>query len=131
VPVLSRHEDAREPIEVLAGMGGLEVAALAGAVARRRVPVLVDGFFTGAAALVAARLAPACVDAMIAGQCSPEPGHTVQLESLGLSPVLDLGMRLGERSGAPVAVGVVQAALDVLTDMATFASLGLGDQPQR
>lgn len=132
--ILTRHEAAREPIEVLAAMGGLEVAALAGVVlgcAQRRVPVLVDGFITGSAALVAARLAPECIDAMMAGQRSTEPGHTVQLESLGLVPVLDLGMRLGEGSGAAVAIGVVQAALDVLAEMATFDSLGLGDHPER
>lgn len=113
---------------VLARMGGLEVAALTGVVlgcAARRIPVLVDGFITGAAALVAARIAPASVDAMIAAHLSPEPGHARQLAALGLTPLLDLQMRLGEGSGAAVAIPVIRAALAILTEMAGFDRLGL------
>jgi nicotinate-nucleotide--dimethylbenzimidazole phosphoribosyltransferase len=129
--VLARHPEARDPLDVLAAMGGLEVAALTGVVlgcAARRVPVVLDGFITTAAALVAARLAPACTDAMVAGHRSREPGHAVQLGALGLDPVLDLDLRLGEGSGATLAVGVVRAAAAVLDEMATFASLGLAEE---
>lgn len=131
--VLRRHGDADGPWEVLARMGGLEVAALVGVVlgcAARRVPVLLDGFITTAAALVAARLAPASVDAMVAGHLSPEPGHAVQLEELGLEPVLTLRMRLGEGSGAALAVPVLRSAVAVLAEMGSFADLGLAqDRP--
>ncbi|AXH96685.1 nicotinate-nucleotide--dimethylbenzimidazole phosphoribosyltransferase [Ornithinimicrobium avium] len=128
--VLRRHGDADDPWEVLAGIGGLEVAALTGVVlgcAARRVPVLLDGFITTAAALVASRLAPASVDAMVAGHLSPEPGHAVQLEELGLEPVLRLGMRLGEGSGAALAVPVLRSAVALLAQMGSFADLGLAD----
>lgn len=127
--VLARHASVSDdPLAVLAAMGGLEVAALAGVVlgaAERQVPVLVDGFITGAAALVAARLAPACTDALVAAHLSPEPGHALQLAALGLRPLLDLQMRLGEGSGAALAINVVRSSIAVLTEMATFASLGL------
>ena len=130
--VLRRHADVKEGDTwgVLARMGGLEIAALAGVVlgcAARRVPVLLDGFITTAAAVVAARLAPAAVDAMIAGTLSPEPGHAVQLEELGLEPILRLGMRLGEGSGASLAIPVVRSAVAVLADMGSFADLGLAE----
>jgi len=128
--ILARHATSgvsNDPLATLASIGGLEVAALAGVVlgaAERRIPVLVDGFITGAAALVAARLAPASTDAMIAGHLSPEPGHALQLAALGLRPLLDLEMRLGEGSGAALAINLVRSAIAVLTEMATFASLG-------
>lgn len=117
-----------DPLDALAAVGGLEIAALVGVVlgcAAHRVPVVVDGFITGSAALVAARLAPDSVDAMIAGHRSVEPGHTVQLTALGLDPVLDLELRLGEGSGATLALGVLRSALAILSDMATFESIGL------
>lgn len=129
--ILARHQDAEDPWEVLARMGGLEIAALTGVVlacAARRVPVLLDGFITTAAAVVAWRLAPACVEAMVAGHLSPEPGHAIQLQALGLEPVLDLGMRLGEGSGAALAIPVVRAAAAVLREMGSFADLGLDDE---
>lgn len=127
--ILARHADAAgDPLKVLAAVGGLEIAALAGVVlgsAERQVPVLVDGFITGAAALVAARLAPASTDAMLAAHLSPEPGHALQLAELGLRPMLDLEMRLGEGSGATLAIPLVRSAIAILTEMATFSSLGL------
>jgi nicotinate-nucleotide--dimethylbenzimidazole phosphoribosyltransferase len=82
---------------------------------------------TGAAALVAARLAPPAVGRMIASHLSPEPGHALVLADLGLRPLLDLGLRLGEGSGAALALPLVSAALAVLADMATFASAGVTD----
>ncbi len=129
--ILARHRDAEDPWDVLAGVGGLEIAGLAGVVlgcAARRVPVVLDGFITTAAALVAWRLAPACTHAMVAGHLSPEPGHQVQLDALGLRPVLDLRMRLGEGSGAALAIPVLRAAATVLRDMGSFADLGLADE---
>lgn len=129
--VLAAHPDATDPLDVLASMGGLEIAGMAGVMigcASRGIPVVLDGFITTSAALVAARLAPGSVESMIAGHVSAEPGHAVQLESLGLQPILALDMRLGEGSGAAVAIGVIRQALDILADMATYASLGLGEQ---
>ncbi|MGO0576041.1 nicotinate-nucleotide--dimethylbenzimidazole phosphoribosyltransferase [Ornithinimicrobium panacihumi] len=130
--VLRRHSDVRpdDTWGVLARMGGLEIAALAGVVlgcAARRVPVLLDGFITTSAAVVAWKFAPASVDAMIAGTLSPEPGHAVQLDALGLEPILRLGMRLGEGSAASLAVPIVRSAVAVLAEMGSFADLGLAE----
>ena len=127
--VLARHDDVDEPWEVLATMGGLEIAALAGVTlgcAARQVPVLLDGFIATAGALMAWRLAPRCADAMIAAHRSTEPGHTMQLQELGLEPLLDLGMHLGEGSGAALAIPLVRSALALLEDMGELADLGLG-----
>lgn len=130
--VLARHGAVGpSPMDVLAAIGGLEIAALTGVIvgcAAHRIPVVLDGFITGAAALVAARLAAHSVDAMIAGHRSTEPGHTLQLADLGLEPLLDLQLRLGEGSGAALTIPLVSAAVAVLSDMATFASAGLPDR---
>lgn len=110
-----------EPVGVLAGVGGFEIGALAGIVlgaAARRTPVVLDGFITAAAALVAARIAPASTGALIAAHRSAEPGHTVLLTALGLEPVLDLGMRLGEASGAALALPMITSSIALLRDMA-------------
>ena len=87
--------------------------------------MLLDGFITGAAALAAAGLAPASVGAMIAATRSTEPGHALVLEALGLEPLLDLRLRLGEGTGAAMALPLVRAAVAILTDMATFESAGV------
>jgi nicotinate-nucleotide--dimethylbenzimidazole phosphoribosyltransferase len=119
-----------DPLGVLAALGGFEIAFLVGlalgAAAERKV-VLLDGFITGAAALVAARLAPDVCDAMVASHVSPEPGHRLVLDALGLEPLLDLGLRLGEGSGAALALPLVHAAPAILDEMATFASAGVTD----
>jgi nicotinate-nucleotide--dimethylbenzimidazole phosphoribosyltransferase len=120
--------DPADPLGVLAALGGLEIAYLVGVAlgaSARRAPVLLDGFVTGAAALVAVRLAPACAGSMIAATRSPEPGHEPVLRALGLEPLLDLGLRLGEGSGAALALPLVRAAVAVVTDMATFGSAGV------
>lgn len=117
---------ADDPVGVLAGVGGYEIGALAGIVlgaAARRVPVVLDGFITAAAALVAAQIAPACTDAMIAAHRSAETGHARILAALGLEPVLDLGMRLGEASGAALALPVITSSIALLRDMATLAEV--------
>ena len=118
---------AGDPVGVLAAVGGLEIAALTGVVlgcAARRTPVLLDGFITAAAALVAVQLEPRCAGALIAAHRSPEPGHGAILDALGLDPLLDLGMRLGEGSGAALALPLVGAALAILEDMATLEAAG-------
>jgi nicotinate-nucleotide--dimethylbenzimidazole phosphoribosyltransferase len=125
---LTSTKAAVDPLEVLAAVGGLEIAFLAGVIlgaAARRMPVLLDGFVTGAAALVAVKLSPAAADAMIAATRSPEPGHTLVLERLGLEPLLDLGLRLGEGSGAALALPIVHSAIAILTEMATFEAAGV------
>jgi nicotinate-nucleotide--dimethylbenzimidazole phosphoribosyltransferase len=127
---LHRPDRAR-PLDVLAAVGGLEIAAIAGAVleaAGRGVPVVLDGFITGAAALVAARLAPDLPPRLIASHRSAEPGHRIVLDALGLEPVLDLGLRLGEGSGAALAMPVVSAAARILGEMATFEDAGVADR---
>jgi nicotinate-nucleotide--dimethylbenzimidazole phosphoribosyltransferase len=119
-----------EPLAVLAGLGGAELAFLCGVAvgaAAEQVVVLVDGFISSVAALVAARLAPGVADAMIAAHLSPEPGHRLVLDALGLDPVLHLGLRLGEGSGAALCLPVLDAALAVLSEMATFADAGVTD----
>ena len=119
-----------DPLAVLAGLGGFEIAGLAGLVlgaAARRVPVVVDGFITSAAALVAVRLAPAARGYLIASHRSVEVGHRALLAALGSRPLLDLDLRLGEGTGAALALPIVAAAVAILRDMATFASAAITD----
>ena len=128
---LSRVPPHSDPLVVLAELGGLEIAALCGFVvagASSRVPVVVDGVIAAAAALVAAAFAPEVVGYLVVGHRSSEPGSSAVLEELGLSPVLDLAMRLGEGTGAALAVPTVQAAAKILREMATFDSAGVSDK---
>jgi nicotinate-nucleotide--dimethylbenzimidazole phosphoribosyltransferase len=129
---LDRHApDPADPLGVLAAVGGLEHAALAGFIlgaAAHRVPVIIDGVIAGSAALAAAAFAPDAVAAMIAGHRSAEPGAPVALAHLGLEPLIDLGMRLGEGSGAVLALPVVAAAVRVLHEVATFDSAGVSEK---
>jgi len=123
--------DRDDPLGVLAAVGGLEHAAIAGFVlgaAAARVPVILDGVIAGAAALVAAALAPDSVSAMVAGHRSAEPGAAIALDALGLAPLVDLDLRLGEGSGAVLALGLVQSAARVLRDVATFDSAGVTEK---
>jgi nicotinate-nucleotide--dimethylbenzimidazole phosphoribosyltransferase len=126
---LKLHQpDPTDPIGVLAAVGGLEHAALAGyllGAAARQVPVLLDGVIAASAALAATALAPNSRDAMIAAHRSVEPGATVALAQLGLTPLLDLGLRLGEGTGAVLAYPIVASAVRVLHEMATFDSAGV------
>jgi nicotinate-nucleotide--dimethylbenzimidazole phosphoribosyltransferase len=117
-----------EPLAVLAEVGGLEIAALAGYIvggAAAGVPVVVDGVIAGAALLAAHRLAPDCLGYVIAGHRSSEPGASAVLDELGLSPVIDLELRLGEGTGACLALPVVEAAARILGEMATFDGAGV------
>ena len=123
--------DSSDALGVLSGVGGFEIAGLVGVVlagAARRVPVVLDGFIAGVAALVAARLAPAACNYMIAAHRSAEPGHVRVLEALGLTPYLELGMRLGEGTGAALGIGLLRAALACYREMATFKEAGVSER---
>jgi nicotinate-nucleotide--dimethylbenzimidazole phosphoribosyltransferase len=123
--------DAAKALEVLAKVGGFEIGGLAGVIlgaAANRVPVVIDGFISGAAALIAAGICPQSRDYMIAGHCSVEPGHKIMLQHLGLKPLLDLEMRLGEGTGAALAMMLVETSVHILAEMATFAEAGVSDK---
>ncbi len=126
----ARHRGA-DPLEVLRRLGGREIAAVAGAILaarRKRVPVLLDGFVCGAAAAVLRAANAAALDHCLAGHVSAEAAHRRLLGKLALAPLLDLGMRLGEASGAALAAGIVRAALACHLGMATFAQAGVSDK---
>jgi nicotinate-nucleotide--dimethylbenzimidazole phosphoribosyltransferase len=122
--------DSADGRAALAAVGGFEIGFLAGVIlgaAERRLVVLLDGFITGASALVAERIEPGVSRLTIAAHRSPEPGHALVLDALDLRPLLDLGLRLGEGSGAALALPLLDAALAILADMATFGSAGVTD----
>lgn len=127
---LRRHGPQRDPLGLLQSLGGFEIAALAGAFlgcAARRIPVLVDGFIVTVAALAAVRLQPQLLPWLHFAHRSGEPGHGAVLKSLEAQPLLELGMRLGEGSGAAVAVPLMRAACQLHNGMASFASAGVSD----
>jgi nicotinate-nucleotide--dimethylbenzimidazole phosphoribosyltransferase len=120
-----------DPLDVLSKVGGLEIAGLTGVIlgaAARRVPVVIDGFISGAAALIAAELSPAVKPYLIAAHQSVEIGHRAILERLGLRPLLHLGLRLGEGTGAVLAFHLVEAAVRILNEMATFTEAGVSEK---
>lgn len=129
---LDLHDpDPADPLVVLAAVGGLEHAGLVGfllSAAALRVPVVLDGVVAGAAALVAAALAPYAVGAWVAGHRSAEPGHAVALRQLGLRPLVELDLRLGEGTGGVLALPIVASAVRALRDVATFDSAGVTDK---
>jgi nicotinate-nucleotide--dimethylbenzimidazole phosphoribosyltransferase len=123
--------DAADGLDVLAKVGGLEIAGLAGVIlagAAWRIPIILDGFIAGAAALAAVALKPEARHYLIAAHRSVEPGHRHVLAALGLTPYLDLGMRLGEGTGAALGIGLARAATALLAEMATFKSAGVSDR---
>jgi nicotinate-nucleotide--dimethylbenzimidazole phosphoribosyltransferase len=126
---LAVNRASRErPLEALAKLGGFEIAGLVGVIlggAAERLAVVLDGFIAGAAALVAAAIAPLALGYLFAGHRSAEPGHAAALAALGLEPILDLGLRLGEGTGAVLALPVLDAAGRVLDEMASFESAGV------
>lgn len=125
---LARHNGLTDPLAILAALGGREIAAMAGAMARarvERVPLVLDGFIACAAAAVLHRLSPAALDHAVAGHLSAEGAHGRLLTALGKEPLLSLNLRLGEGSGAAVALGVLRAAVACHSGMATFAEAGV------
>lgn len=125
---LARHSGLTDPLAVLAALGGREIAAMAGAMARarvERVPLVLDGFIACAAAAVLHGLSPAALDHAVAGHLSAEGAHGRLLTALGKEPLLSLNLRLGEGSGAAVALGVLRAAVACHSGMATFAEAGV------
>jgi len=126
----ANRPDPKDPLDVLAKVGGLEIGGLAGvilAAAKNRIPVVLDGFISGAAALIAAELAPQVKNYMIASHQSVEVGHKILLNYLGLSPILDLNLRLGEGTGAALGISLIDASVKVLDEMATFADAGVSE----
>lgn len=125
--------DPAKPIELLAKVGGLEIGGITGvilAAAAHRIPVVIDGFISGAAALIAAALAPAVKYFLIAAHVSAEPGHRLLLKHLGLKPLLDLGMRLGEGTGAALGISLAETSVRILAEMATFVDAGVSGRSE-
>lgn len=125
--------DPTDPLDVLAKVGGYEIGAIVGIIltgAARRIPVIIDGFISTAAALVAAELCPAVRDYLIAAHSSVEVGHRVTLEWLELAPLLNLNLRLGEGTGAAIAMHLIDDAVAVLHEMATFAEAGVSEKEE-
>ncbi len=124
--------DAADPIDVLTKVGGLDIAAMTGVFlggAAHRVPVVMDGFISAAAALAAVRLCHECVDYILPSHVSIEVGHQIVLEELGLVPLFDLEMRLGEGTGAALSMSIIEASARILSEMATFESAGVAGDP--
>ncbi len=127
----TNQPDPQDGLDVLAKVGGFEIGGLAGAIlaaAAHRKPVVIDGFISTAAAMIAVSMAPQVRDYLIAAHRSQELGHQIMLEWLGLEPLLDLQMRLGEGTGAVLAMSLVEAACKILCEMATFSEAGVSDK---
>lgn len=128
---VNRNAIAQGPVEALAAVGGLEIAGLVGVIlesASARRPVIIDGFISGAAALVAAAIAPTVPGYMVASHRSQELGHGAVLDRLGLHPLLDLDLRLGEGTGAALSLPIVRAAVSLINEMATFDEAGVAER---
>ncbi|MBU1523248.1 MAG: nicotinate-nucleotide--dimethylbenzimidazole phosphoribosyltransferase [Candidatus Omnitrophica bacterium] len=122
--------DPKDAIDVLSKVGGFEIGGLAGiilAAARKRIPIVIDGFISSAAGLIAYQLEPKVKDYMIAGHCSCESGHRIILNYIGLRPILDLDLRLGEGTGAALAMSIIEAGVKIFNEMATFKSAGVSE----
>jgi nicotinate-nucleotide--dimethylbenzimidazole phosphoribosyltransferase len=125
------NPDPKDAIDVLSKVGGTEIGGIAGLIlgaASRRIPVVVDGFISTAGALIAYTIEPAVKDYMFAAHQSVERGHRMALEAMGLTPILDLGMRLGEGTGAALAMLLIEGGLKIYKEMATFAEAGVTDE---
>ena len=126
--------NAKDAIDVLSKVGGFEIGGLAGvilAAVSRRIPVVIDGFISGAAALIAYQLEPKVKDYMIAAHCSVERGHKAILGYIGLRPLLDLDLRLGEGTGAALGMSIIEASVKILTEMATFQSASVSEKADK
>ncbi|MBM3244778.1 MAG: nicotinate-nucleotide--dimethylbenzimidazole phosphoribosyltransferase [Candidatus Omnitrophica bacterium] len=123
--------DPGNPIQVLSKIGGYEIGGLTGIILAcgfYKIPVVIDGFISGAAALIAYKLQPKIKDYMIASHCSMEKGHGVILSQIGLKPLLDLGLRLGEGTGSALAMNIIEASVKILSQMATFKNAGVSER---
>ncbi|MGI5860383.1 MAG: nicotinate-nucleotide--dimethylbenzimidazole phosphoribosyltransferase, partial [Tepidanaerobacteraceae bacterium] len=123
--------DPSRPLEVLAKIGGLEIAGLTGVIlacSANRIPVIIDGFISGAAAVIASEMAPLAKNYMLGSHLSEEPGHKVMLDFLDVKPMLIMNMRLGEGTGAALAMNLVDASLKILKEMATFSEAGVSSE---
>ena len=120
--------DKNDPLDVLAKVGGFEIGGIAGVVlgaAAHRIPVVMDGFISTAGALLATEMAPLTKNYIIASHNSVEMGHKILLKKMGLTPLLDLNMRLGEGTGAALGISIAEASVKILTEMATFEDAGV------
>jgi nicotinate-nucleotide--dimethylbenzimidazole phosphoribosyltransferase len=125
--------DPKDPVDVLAKVGGFEIGGLAGIMlgaAANRIPIVIDGFISGAAALIATALSPGLKDYLIAAHVSAEAGHRLLLEYIGLEPLLDLDMRLGEGTGAALGIFLAEAATRILNEMATFSEASVSERSE-
>lgn len=123
--------DAADGIDVLSKVGGFEIGGIAGIIlgcASGRTPVVIDGFISGAGALIAAAISPDSTNYMIASHCSAEKGHRIVLDRLGLKPLFDFDMRLGEGTGAAIGINIVEASVKILSEMATFDQAGVSEK---
>lgn len=123
--------NSKDAIDVLSKVGGFEIGGMAGvilAAAAKRIPVVIDGFISGAAALIAYGIEPKVKDYMFAAHCSVERGHRIILDYIGLEPILDLNLRLGEGTGAALGISIIEGGVKILTQMATFKSAGVSEK---
>jgi nicotinate-nucleotide--dimethylbenzimidazole phosphoribosyltransferase len=126
--------DGSDAIDILSKVGGFGIGGLAGvilAAASRRIPAVIDGFISGAAALIAYQLEPKVKDYMIAAHCSVEKGHRIILDYMGLRPLLDLDLRLGEGTGSALGMSIIEAGIKILTQMATFQSAFVSERIEK
>ncbi len=126
--IKTNNPDSGDPFDVLMKLGGFEIGALAGVViaaAAKRVPVVIDGFITASAALIATQISPRVTDYLFASHNSVEKGHAVALRWMGLEPMFDLKMRLGEGTGACIGISLIEAGVKILNEMATFDAAGV------
>lgn len=125
------NPDPRDGLDILSKVGGFEIGGIAGCIlacAHNKIPVMIDGFISTAGALIAYTLSPNTVQYMFSGHCSEEPGHKIMLKYLGLTPILDLGMRLGEGTGGALAMNIVDAACCVFNEVMTFEQAGVSEK---
>jgi nicotinate-nucleotide--dimethylbenzimidazole phosphoribosyltransferase len=126
----NRQPNPEEPLDILAKLGGLEIAGIIGAIfaaAEKRIPVLIDGFISTVSAVLAVKMCQQVLDYLIIGHQSKEIGHKRALQLLGKVPLLDLELRLGEGSGAALAFPILEASTNILKNMATFTSAGVSE----
>ncbi|HLD36731.1 MAG TPA: nicotinate-nucleotide--dimethylbenzimidazole phosphoribosyltransferase [Planctomycetota bacterium] len=129
--IVLNKPDSSDPVDVLAKVGGYEIGGIAGVIlgaARHRIPVVIDGFISGAGALIAVGLAPQAKDFIIASHCSQERGHKYALAHMDLKPLLDLNLRLGEGTGAALAMSLCESAVRILNEMATFGEASVSEK---